>query len=84
MAVMSDQPQDPEPTRRTASTSDPESITSLIRSLAETEDALRTCPTRRADGSANPDRRRLLRVQRTICLHLHDTQPMLPWWALGH
>lgn len=42
-------------------------VADLIRSLAETEDALRGCPSRRPDGSFDPHRRELLEEQSAIC-----------------
>ncbi len=48
------------------------SVADLIRSLAETEDALRARPSRGPDGSPDPDRRRLLRQQQAICSGLRQ------------
>jgi len=42
-------------------------VADLIRSLAETEDALRACPRSRPDGSFDANRRRLLQEQAAIC-----------------
>ncbi len=58
-------------------------VAALIRRLAETEDALRTCPRCGADGRPDPRRRRLLREQDVICAGLRQrrhemaTRPLL-------